>query len=149
MEIVSINCTNSGLTCTIHFELQNKRPIFWKHTRKLIFGTLLCFSNDRFKTMIFATVADRDPRQLERGLLDVRFLDGVQAYNYFRRNNGKPCEMVECPSYFEAYKHVLDGLKEIDDLAMEEFIVKGLFFFILYGEIWARILFGTHQILYM
>ena len=35
--------------------------------------------------------------------------------------------MVECPSYFEAYKHVLEGLKEIDDLAMEEFIVKGLF----------------------
>lgn len=79
--------------------------------------------------MIFATVADRDPRQLERGLLDVRFLDGVQAYTYFRRNNSEPCEMVECPSYFEAYKHVLDGLKEIDDLAMDEFIVKGLFFF--------------------
>ena len=77
--------------------------------------------------MIFATVSNREPRDLDRGLLDVRFLDGVQAYNYFRRNNSEPCEMVECPSYFEAYKHVLEGLKEIDDLAMEEFIVKGLF----------------------
>ena len=78
--------------------------------------------------MIFATVANRDPLELERGLLDVRFLDGVQAYNYFRRSDGGPvCDMVECPSYFEAYKHVLEGLKEIDTLSMEEFIVKGWF----------------------
>ena len=76
--------------------------------------------------MVFATVANRDARDLEKGLLDVRFLDGIMAYNYFRRNKNAPCEMAECPSYFEAYKHVLEGLKEIDEIAMDEFIVEGM-----------------------
>eukprot|EP00111_Clytia_hemisphaerica_P020747 TCONS_00061186-protein len=125
VELVSINCTMAGLTFTVHFVHQSKRPIFWKHTKRLIFGSLLCFSTDEFQTMVFATVANRDARDLEKGLLDVRFLDGIMAYNYFRRNKNAPCEMAECPSYFEAYKHVLDGLKEIEEIAMDEFIVEG------------------------
>ena len=32
--------------------------------------------------------------------------------------------MVEAPSYFEAYKHVLEGMKEVASIPMCEYIVK-------------------------
>ena len=109
-------CTHRGITFKICFDPTSIRCFSWEQSRNLIFGSLLCFSNDNFQTMIFGTVADREPFELRRGFFDVCFQNNSEMYNYYRKNSH--LQMVECPAYFEAYRHVLDCLKEINPYAM-------------------------------
>ena len=51
----------------------------WKYTKRLIYGSLVCLSKDGFNSMIFATIADRNPDELMGGLVDIRFTERVVA----------------------------------------------------------------------
>ena len=51
---------------------------------RLIFGSLLCLSKDRFNTAVFATVANREAKDLVYGLLEVRFVNTVDVLDYFK-----------------------------------------------------------------
>ena len=79
-------CTKSGLIYRISFDTINTKKIPWKHSRRLIYGNLLCFSKDQFRTIVFAIVANRDPELLSRGLLDIRLVKIFQ--NKSRDTNG-------------------------------------------------------------
>ena len=122
VKILHANCTNNGLTYRIMFDTSHTDRNAWKYTRRLIFGSLVCLSKDDFKTMIFATITNRNPEDLHEGLLDIRFTERVHAQKYCRNNDSMV--MVETPSYFEAYKHVLDGMKEIKSIPLHKYIVK-------------------------
>ena len=123
VQVIYPLCTKNGMIHRICFDTETTKGVPWKQSRRLIFGSLLCFSKDQFRTMIFATVADRDPDQLAMGLLDVRFVGGLGIQNYFR--NREVMQMVESSAYFEAYKHVLEGMKECDpeSIPMQQYIV--------------------------
>ena len=86
------------------------------HSNRLIYGSFICLSKDNFKTMLFATVADRKPEDLKRGRIDIRFIEGQAVLGIESRH----CvyQMVESPAYFEAYRHVLKGLKELDETTL-------------------------------
>ncbi|XP_066288833.1 NFX1-type zinc finger-containing protein 1-like [Branchiostoma lanceolatum] len=101
----------SGIGYRIQFDSSRLKGVRWGYSKRLIYGSLVCLSNDEFRTMHFATVVNREPTQLELGWVDVRFEDdtlvvlGISPMDTFI--------MVESSAFFEAYRHVLKGLQEV------------------------------------
>jgi len=84
----------------------------WESSKRLIFGSLIAISKDNFDTIIFGTVARRDPTELKKGEVDFCFEEDNACF--LDANPYTLYDMVECSAYFEAYRHVLQGLQEID-----------------------------------
>lgn len=121
-------CSAKGMVYRIRFDAfhHSVRNIPWEKCKRLKFGSLLCLSADDFYTPLFATVENRDPRELCSGELDVRF-EGLELdkLNHFIAAKMK-FDMVESQAFFEAYRYVLEALKEIknDSLPFQEHIVE-------------------------
>jgi len=121
-------CSAKGMVYRIRFDAfhHSVRNIPWEKCKRLKFGSLLCLSADDFYTPLFATVESRDPKELCSGELDVRF-EGVELdkLNRFIEDKTK-FDMVESQAFFEAYRYVLETLKEIkpDSLPFQEHIVE-------------------------
>ena len=123
-------CSGKGMVYRIRFDVfhHSVRRVKWDKFKLLKFGSLLCLSRsaDGFYTPLFATVENRDPRDLCLGELEVRF-EGVQLeiLNRYVEEKEK-FDMVESPAFFESYRHVLEGLQEIGpgELPFHEHIVK-------------------------
>ncbi|KAK6320892.1 hypothetical protein J4Q44_G00078680 [Coregonus suidteri] len=118
-------CTQSGLAYKVQFDSKPLKFVRWQNSKRLIYGSLVCMSCDNFETFLFATVSDRDPKELEKGLVQISFsaesrraLAGVEAHQSFL--------MVETTAYFEAYRYVLEGLQEleVEDLPFQRYIVE-------------------------
>ncbi len=101
---------NTGLGFDISFSCQSFRKLNWNYTKRLINGSLLCLSADKFKTIAFATVADRKVQLLQQGIVTVKFEGSVDG---FQLNPNVEYTMVESVAYFEAYRHVLKRLQEV------------------------------------
>ena len=67
--------TWSGITHQVQIDVTGLDTRRWAYSKRLIYGSLLCLSNDNFKTMLFATVSNRDPELLKEGRIGVRFLE--------------------------------------------------------------------------
>ena len=124
-KILNPVCLFTGMGFQLRFDSTKLKHINWEHSRRLIFGSLLCLSNDDFdKCMFFATVVKRDPKTLKDGLLTIKFENDV---NGFQIDPTESFKMVESTAYFEAYRHVLEGLQEMsrfpDVLPMKSYIV--------------------------
>ncbi|XP_039590839.1 NFX1-type zinc finger-containing protein 1 [Polypterus senegalus] len=118
-------CTPSGIAYKVHFDTRPLKFVRWQNSKRLLYGSLVCMSRDNFETFLFATVADRDPEDLQKGFVKLTFmkesheaLAAVQPSDSFL--------MVETTAYFEAYRHVLEGLQELqeDDLPFQRYIVE-------------------------
>ena len=123
VHIIHPTCTSGGITHTVVFDVSRLQHVPWQHSRRLIFGSLLCFSVDNFKSCFFATVSHRDVKELVKGEVQVRFINGLDDIM-----NSTPDDvylMAESPSYFEAYRHVLEALQNIkgDKLPFTDYIV--------------------------
>ena len=118
VEVMNTVFTRAGIVHRIHLDMRGLRRIPWEHSKRLLFGSFLCLSKDNFKTMLFATVANRKPEDLRLGRLDIRFVEGLEA------TRGKYV-MVESPAYFEAYRPILLQLKQItpDTFPFQEYLV--------------------------
>ena len=116
--------TKSGIVYKLIFDPTRFRFTNWNHSKRLIFGSFLCLSRDKFKTMMFATVANRDPEELKKGRFDIHFVKGQEVIGIEKRNE---CFIVaESPAYFEAYRHVLVGLQGMteDNLPFKKYLVQ-------------------------
>ena len=120
-------CSTKRMVYRIRFNCRhrNVRHVPWRKSSRLKFGSLVCLSYDDFHTMFFATVENRDSRDLQYGELEVRF-ENVEAadVNRFIKER-ESFEMVESEAYFEAYRHNLEALQKIteEDLPFKEHIV--------------------------
>ena len=110
VSIIAPQCSRGGITHRIRFDASQLQHVQWQHSKRLIFGSLLCFSSDNFETFFFATVADRDPQLLRQGEVDVHFLDG---FNTIINADQGTFDMVESPAFYEAYHHVLKALQQM------------------------------------
>ena len=104
-------CLMTGIGFQLKFDVSRLHRVNWDHSKRLIFGALLCLSMDKFQTIKFATVVNRDSKQLEKGIVTVKFEDGTDG---LRINPSQEFVMLESSAYFEAYCHVLKKLKEIN-----------------------------------
>ena len=118
-------CLYTGMGFQFRFDVTKLQNVKWEHSRRLIFGSLLCLSDDEFREhVIFATVVKRDPKHLNEGLLTIKFEDGT---NGFAINPIARFKMVESTAYFETYRYVLEALQNLsrnpDLMPMKGYIV--------------------------
>ena len=114
--IVDKKFTPSGIIYQVQFDVSRFDTKRWANSKRLLFGSFLCLSNNNFETMLFATVSKRDPEELAKGKIEIRFIEEQDVFGVEKRT----CEyqMVESPAYYEAYRYVLKGLKELDETTM-------------------------------
>ncbi|KAL3847655.1 hypothetical protein ACJMK2_018556 [Sinanodonta woodiana] len=121
VKVIAPVCSDNGLNHILHFDSSNLN-VRWRSTKRLIYGSLVCLSPDLFNTLYFATVASRDPKDLERGIVQVRFEHDNVVVQTLR---DQVFTMAESAAFFEAYRHILKGLQNIrdGDLPFENLIV--------------------------
>ena len=115
----------SGILYQLQFDNSSFRKCQWEHSKKLLFGSLLCLSPDNFTTtVLFATVASREPEDLREGILSIKF---EQKYDVAKVcNAGTKFVMVESAAYFEASQSVLSSMQraEIETMPFTRYIIK-------------------------
>ncbi|XP_005105181.1 NFX1-type zinc finger-containing protein 1 [Aplysia californica] len=115
---------NNGIEHILSLDMSKLQNVRWDMDKRLIYGSLVCLSHDGFHTLIYGVVSQFERGELKRGILRVKFancLDDVYTFPTESR-----LQMTESPSYFEAYRHVLEGLKEMSrqKLPMAEHLVQ-------------------------
>lgn len=111
VKIIKAVCTNSGLSHEISFSVEKLKQVNWQTSKRFIYGSLICLSNNNFEDIIMATVEDRKPDFLAKGILRIKFEEDSQLHNY---NGTETFVMLETTAFFEPYRHVLDGLITIN-----------------------------------
>ncbi|XP_045618372.1 NFX1-type zinc finger-containing protein 1 [Procambarus clarkii] len=79
-----------------------------ENSKRLLYGNLVCFSNDDFKTLLLACISVRDPEELRDGIIGVQFESDIENFDLSTK-----FLMVESKAYFMPYKHVLMALKNM------------------------------------
>ncbi|XP_059472573.1 NFX1-type zinc finger-containing protein 1-like [Neocloeon triangulifer] len=82
----------------------------WEQTKKFMHGALLCFTQNCFQTLLFATVSSREVKFLKQRQILVKFCQNYKE-NVF--DNNAKYMMVESEVYFEPYYQVLRSLKRL------------------------------------
>ncbi|XP_004687522.1 PREDICTED: NFX1-type zinc finger-containing protein 1 [Condylura cristata] len=119
--IITPVCSSSGIVYKVQFDPKPLKYVRWQNSKRLLYGSLVCMSKDNFETFLFATVSNREQEDLCKGFVQLCFnelLADVQPSDSFL--------MVETTAYFEAYRHVLEGLQEIkeEDVPFQRNIVE-------------------------
>ena len=123
--IITPLCSPTGIVYKVQFDIKPLKFVRWQNSKRLLYGSLICMSKDHFETCLFATVSNRDNADLAHGVVQLCFnaqsqalLAEVQPSDSFL--------MVETTAYFEAYRHVLEGLQEIqeEDIPFQKYIVE-------------------------
>ncbi|XP_077125746.1 NFX1-type zinc finger-containing protein 1-like [Ranitomeya variabilis] len=122
--ILSPLCTRAGIVHDVHFSTKKLKHVHWEISKRLLYGSLVCLSNDNFKNMLFATVADRNVSDLKKGVIALVFTEESRQQLTQYAVDVKFL-MVEATTYFEAYRHVLEGLKEMvaSEIPFQNYIV--------------------------
>ncbi|CAH1269009.1 ZNFX1 [Branchiostoma lanceolatum] len=116
VHVVHPTYDNHGIVYRIQFDSYKLKWVRWQSSKRLICGSLVCLSKDDLRTMHFATVVQSDPKELEKGWVDVKFEQNHSDVSQISATD--TCIMVESPTYFEAYRHVLKGLQEVQEGTM-------------------------------
>ena len=115
----------TGIIYEVQFDNSSFRNCKWEHSKRLLYGSLLCLSPDNFtSTILFATVAGCKPDNLKRGTLCIKF---EQVYDAkYICNQTVTYVMVESAAYFEASHHVLSCLQaaEVETMPFTRYIIK-------------------------
>ena len=110
----------SGIGFQLFFGLMEFEEVNWEYSKRLMFGSLVCLSCDNFQTIYFATVAKRDLEALTYGIVTIQF-EGDQVEDIFLKiDSNERFVMVESTAYFEAYRHVLEGIKRASELHLTD-----------------------------
>ncbi|XP_037666999.1 NFX1-type zinc finger-containing protein 1 [Choloepus didactylus] len=112
--IITPVCSSTGIVYKVQFDTKPLKFVRWQNSKRLLYGSLVCMSKDNFETFLFATVSNREQEDLCQGIVQLCFneqsqqlLAEVQPSDSFL--------MVETTAYFEAYRHVLEGLQEVQE----------------------------------
>ena len=124
VRIITPVCTGNGIAHTIRFDVEPLKRVRWQSSKRLIYGSLVCLSRDNFNTMLFATVCDRKPENLQEGELQISFENHHEAITDITPD--QKFLMAETSAYFEAYRHVLKGMQETtsENFPFQKYIVR-------------------------
>ncbi|KAI4470915.1 dna2/nam7 helicase family [Holotrichia oblita] len=92
-----------------------------ENSRRFMFGSLICFTVDNFRSVIFGKIIDRKLELLQKGQLVIEFESGVYEIDYDANYL-----MVESSVYFEPYYHVLRALQQLNEetFPMKKYIIE-------------------------
>ena len=103
--------TFSGVAYRISFKTPHK--INWNRSKKLQYGSLVCLSTDKFKTvLLYATIVEREVEDLNKGVTSIQ-LQGCSLNDEISLSPSTQFTMIESPGYYEAYAPVLKRLDRI------------------------------------
>ncbi|XP_041836553.1 NFX1-type zinc finger-containing protein 1 [Melanotaenia boesemani] len=124
-QLVAPKCTPMGLAYIVQFDIQPLKFVRWQNSKRLLYGSLVCLSYDNFENFLFATVSDRNPKGLEKGQVQITFTEESRL-KLTRIQTDQVFLMVETTAYFEAYRYVLEGLREQmeENLPFQRYIVE-------------------------
>ncbi|XP_062572126.1 NFX1-type zinc finger-containing protein 1-like [Saccostrea cucullata] len=123
VQIVRPVCRDEGIAHLIRLDMTKLRNVRWESSRRLMYGALLCLSQDGFQNILFASVTDRNERMLENGEIEVKFQE-KDLSNVEKATANNLFVVAETTAYFEAYRHVLEGMKEItQEMPFQKYIV--------------------------
>ncbi|RXG56748.1 NFX1-type zinc finger-containing protein 1 [Armadillidium vulgare] len=88
-----------------------------ENSKRLMFGNILCISNDDFETLIVATIFGRD--KLQNQLIAVKL--ETEPFQLKRNQN---YTVIESKAYFVSYMHALKALQEIREVPLKKYIVE-------------------------
>lgn len=66
VRILNPVCTSNGVAYKIRFDIASFHRVQWENSKRLIFGSLLCLSKDNFNSFAFATVANRELKDIRK-----------------------------------------------------------------------------------
>ncbi|XP_046472752.1 NFX1-type zinc finger-containing protein 1-like isoform X1 [Neodiprion pinetum] len=120
VKLIGSTIVRNQVGITISFGVMPK--INWNRSKLFMYGSLLCFTNDNFKSIFFATVAERDPKLLGRGELVIELCTGSEM---MRNMYNCSFVMVESKVYFLPYYHTLRSLRFMteENFPMKRYIV--------------------------
>ncbi|XP_009952265.1 PREDICTED: NFX1-type zinc finger-containing protein 1-like [Leptosomus discolor] len=123
--IITPLCSPTGIVYKVQFDIKPLKFVRWQNSKRLLYGSLICMSKDHFETCLFATVSNRDNTDLAHGIVQLCFNAQSQAL-LAEVQPSDSFVMVETTAYFEAYRHVLEGLQEIqeEDIPFQKYIVE-------------------------
>ncbi|PWW74135.1 P-loop containing nucleoside triphosphate hydrolase protein [Tuber magnatum] len=123
VRILGLTFAPMGVCCKVSFSLNRAgKRVRWENSKRLLPGTLVCLSNDNFKTLKLATIAARPKAGLELPMpeVDLLFTEGETEFD-----STETFIMVESrQGYFEAYKWTLKALQRMngDNFLLHEHI---------------------------
>uniref|UniRef100_A0A8C9NK28 Zinc finger NFX1-type containing 1 n=1 Tax=Serinus canaria TaxID=9135 RepID=A0A8C9NK28_SERCA len=123
--IIAPSCTPDGIAYKVQFDTKPLRFVQWQNSKRLLYGSLVCMSQDHFETFLFATVSNRNAADLVNGIVELFFdADSQPLPGQFQPSDS--FLMVETTAYFEAYRHVLEGLQKMreEDIPFQKYIVE-------------------------
>lgn len=106
---------------TIQFSNAGLRRIVWEHSKRFLYGSLVCLSSDNFMSFHLFTVLDRNPKLLEEGKIKVKFEGGTLSAALKKQT----FVMAESTVFFESYRSILTALQRISptNFPLEDYIL--------------------------
>ena len=133
VHVVEPVCSNGFVALRVQFDVSQLKRVDWAHTKRLIYGSMICLSKDGFQTVSFATVHERDAKVLAtRGEVLLRF-ENIHGLPDTSRE--ETYVMVETTAYYEAYRHILQGLQSIQENEESEEPELPFQNYVVYGEV--------------
>ncbi|CAL1540377.1 unnamed protein product [Lymnaea stagnalis] len=114
----------NGIVHSLLLDIAKLNKTKWDCTKYFMTGNLVCVSNDNFDSVLFATVGHNSPENLLSGILYVQFYNSFDAVYGIAAD--EKLKLIESPSFFVAYRYVLEGLQDMFDspLPMEPYLVQ-------------------------
>jgi hypothetical protein len=121
--------TDLGVCYSMKLSSETMNAINWETSKRLIFGSLVCFSSDYFASnCLVGVICGRDERTFRStGEIYVKFEASITGHNLGNDmfpvfNHSYIC--LETSAFFEAYRHVLDALVTFQHRKASEFPFK-------------------------
>ncbi|XP_078086557.1 NFX1-type zinc finger-containing protein 1-like [Mustelus asterias] len=117
-------CQWEGVMYKVQFDVDKVRHGASWGSKRLGKGSLVCLLATDCEEIFFASVAKSSPKLLSQGLVLLKFSSShLELSKHVYRHRFM---MMESPAYFEAYRHVLQGLQEMDvkRIPFQRYIVK-------------------------
>ena len=114
-----------GIVLSVQFDSSKLHRVNWEHSKRLIFGSLLCFSCNNFGTVMFASVVDRDAKKLREGKLTVK-MECASDILSLALSKDDYYTMIESQAHYETYYHILHSLQkaEFDIMPFTEILIE-------------------------
>ena len=117
--------STDGILLSVKFDSSKLHRVKWEHSKRLIFGSLLCFSCNNFETVTFASVVNRDAKKLREGKLTVK-MECTSDILSLALSKDDYYTMIESQAHYETYYHILHSLQkaEFDIMPFTEILIE-------------------------
>ena len=115
---------HNGVFMRVQFDITYLKNVNWEQGKRLIYGSLLCFSQDQFSSIVFATVAERTLEYVKKGIIVVK-IESKDSVFKLSAKKGTLYTMIESQAHYETYFHILHSLQaaEVSTMPFKKYLI--------------------------